>query len=192
MKEILKIFPTSIYIEDNFLSEKKLLEYENLILNNIYTNGGQNWVSKIKNSLGVYNLINDEKFSELTYKANDRANYFNEQFDFKVKNVKCEYAWFNIYEKGDFQEIHHHPNSIYSGVLFLKTTEKSSPLCVWSPAEHIDSFAFYNSVNDYNMLKYDINPIRNRFVLFKSYLKHMVPKQEDDNTRITIAFNFSI
>jgi uncharacterized protein (TIGR02466 family) len=190
MKDIIQLFPTSVYIEDNCLPENLLDEYETLVLNNKNVDGGSNWVSKLKNSLGVYNLVDDENFSEIIKFANDRVMHFNSVLDSKIEKIDCNYAWFNIYERGDYQETHHHGNSVYSGVFFLKTPEKSSPLILFSPAEHLDFFGFYNSTNEYNMNRYKVNPIRNRFVLFKSYLKHMVPQHESYEKRITLAFNF--
>jgi uncharacterized protein (TIGR02466 family) len=189
MKNFVQLFPTTIYVEDNVLPKKTLKKYEDLILNNTCENGGENWYAKIRNSMSTYNLIHDENFSDLISIVNDRIKKFADTLESK-QDYTCTWSWFNVYEKNDYQEIHHHTNCTFSGVFFLKTNENSSPLIVLNPSEHFNGDFEFKTPNDLNIQNYRIFPNQNRLVLFRSYLKHMVPKHESYEKRITIAFNF--
>ena len=190
MKKILQIFPTSIYIEDNFLPENLLAHYEKLILENENNNGGKNWFTEIKTSFGTHNLVEDENFSEIITLVNDRVISYNNFFKCATKNILCDYAWFNIYENGDYQEVHHHSNSIYSGVFFLKAPEKSSPLVFFNLSDHLERCE-YDIIDENNMNNFSLYPVENTFVLFKSYIKHMVPKHKGQEKRLSLSFNFN-
>ncbi len=191
MSEIAKIFPTSLYIENNILSDDELQTLENLILNTDCESGGFNWMSKIKNSLGTYNLNDDHNFHNLIDKVSRHVNLFNKEMGSEY-NYSCQYSWFNIYEQGDYQEYHHHPNSTYSAVFFLKCDVNSSPLVFLNPIEPFDMHPIQKqtALNELNFLTCKVFPVKNSLVIFRSYIKHAVPKQTSDEKRITVAFNF--
>jgi len=97
-------------------------------------------------------------------------------------------SWANYTQKGQFHHKHAHPNSIVSGV-FYPQADKA-----------VDRIYFYK--NDYEQIEVPVaeyNPYNNKswwfdvgagdLILFPSGLTHMVQMKEDDNTRISIAFN---
>ena len=97
-------------------------------------------------------------------------------------------SWANYTQKGQFHHKHAHPNSIVSGV-FYPQADKA-----------IDRIYFYK--NDYEQIEVPVaeyNPYNSKswwfevgagdLILFPSGLTHMVETKEDDNTRISIAFN---
>jgi uncharacterized protein (TIGR02466 family) len=97
-------------------------------------------------------------------------------------------SWANYTQKGQFHHKHAHPNSIVSGV-FYPQADKA-----------VDRIYFYK--NDYEQIEVPVaeyNPYNSKswwfevgagdLILFPSGLTHMVETKEDDNTRISIAFN---
>jgi uncharacterized protein (TIGR02466 family) len=106
-------------------------------------------------------------------------------------NYTCSDAWVNSYKKGDYQEWHNHINSTYSAVLYLKHSEGSAPIHFQSPSEPLNMLSIKDieKINSFNMHEMHIKPVENSLIIFRSYLKHMVPVNNTDE-RITIAFNF--
>ena len=90
--------------------------------------GGNNWISnKTFNTLQTYNLLGDNDFKKL------HAWVFQQVREYSIKlkyqnNFTCSQAWFNIYNKNDYQEYHNHSLNALSAVYFLKSNTKSSKI----------------------------------------------------------------
>ena len=111
---------------------------------------------------------------------------YQPHLDLKFKEYQ---SWFNIYKKGDYQEVHVHPNSILSVVYFLKSSEKSSSLIMHPPfQDQRDIRKVDGSVSPGMTIEY--NPVPGRLIVFRSYMPHCVGKHQDDEDRITLAYNY--
>lgn len=183
------LFPTSVYIVDNLLTNDFLQKYQNTILNNTSESGGSNWLTNVKNCLGTYNLNENSFFEDLHQKVTEHVNVFNKHMG-SNRFYSCKYSWFNIYEIGDYQEYHNHPHSTYSAIFFLKTNSESSPLVLQNPAEDMHPPHDIVHLNELNFGNYRFESRQNSLIIFRSYIKHMVPKHHDIEKRITIAFNY--
>ena len=78
--------------------------------------------------------------------------------------------WANVYYKGDYADSHGHNPYHYSFAYFLKCENYHSPLVFSESGKKV-------------------RPKEGRFVVFPAYLKHHVPKQQHDDTRITLSGN---
>ena len=87
--------------------------------------------------------------------------------------LKVGSFWANVYRKGDYAQPHCHKPSDFSFAYFVKVKWYDSP------------FVFADSGKR-------IRPKEGRYVIFPSYLKHYVPKNRYNDTRITLAGNFEI
>ena len=97
-------------------------------------------------------------------------------------------SWMNLAVKDEYHHAHRHPNSVLSGVFYLKTVDE-------------DCISFDNSYradqvrpgiknfNDYNSTLYNLNISDNMLVIFPSSLTHAVPPIKNKQTRISLAFN---
>lgn len=135
--------------------------------------------------------------------------YLNESFDkytdYILKNAlmslthydlkfKLSNMWINLNKKGDYNVIHNHPNSIISGVFWVKTPENCGSLTFDSPHSFTQSLLL-NSIdseiakeqNYYESFTFD--PKEGTIILFPSELLHGVEPNESDEDRISIAFN---
>ena len=95
------------------------------------------------------------------------AGSFNDgtSFPLRINNF-----WANVYSKGDYANTHHHSPYTFSFAYFLKCENYHSP------------FVFTKSGKK-------VRPKEGRFVAFPGYLMHHVPKQNHDDTRITLSGN---
>ena len=87
--------------------------------------------------------------------------------------LKVGSFWANVYRKGDYAQPHCHKPNDFSFAYFVKVKWYDSP------------FVFTDSGKR-------IRPKEGRYVIFPSYLKHYVPKNRYNDTRITLAGNFKI
>ena len=86
--------------------------------------GGEGWLAnKTYNTIHTdYDILKDEVFKDLHKWIFDKvAEYMGSNYI--GSNVAPENAWFNVYGKGDFQEFHHHSNTVLSAVYFLYGNE---------------------------------------------------------------------
>jgi uncharacterized protein (TIGR02466 family) len=186
-------FPTVLYIKENVFSDAENEQIKNLFFNVIknYEKGGKNWISDVYNTLGSYNLKNDKNFNFLIEKVNENVNLFAKELQSDY-TYNCDDGWINLYNAGDYQEWHTHSNSIFSAVYFVTNPEKSGKLYFENPYEPdmlpLKNVKNYNEVNSLNC-SYNFKP--KTLVIFRSNVKHMVQKCNNETPRITAAFNIS-
>lgn len=190
-----RFFPTLIGFYDN--PNHKVLE-KNAInrcfeLEKITQKGGDNWLSKSTyNTIGTYNIWEDEKFKGINEFVEESIQQYLKDTKIKEESLNktpCD-AWFNIYKKGDYQEYHHHGDSLISAVYFLKGTNKSAKIHFKSPihdmiAPHYEEY----TPDNYQRVFYEPRP--GLLLVFRSYLEHSVEKQMNDEHRISLAYNFT-
>ena len=87
--------------------------------------------------------------------------------------------WYNIYKKGFSQERHNHKGgrNVLSGVYYYK-----------SPS----TIRFFKWPFEKSEVVADFEPVEGNIILFPSIIDHSVLEYNDDNIRISIAFNFGI
>jgi uncharacterized protein (TIGR02466 family) len=183
-------FPTAIY--DNVYEftdgeqETLISKIENL--SRMIPSGGKNWYSKILNSHGTYNLMTDPDFSKLNSWIESSINEFAQELRCKDKFALGN-GWYNIYGKGDFQEMHFHSKSMFSCSFFLKAPPGSAPLIFESPLmpDMLPPDYLGDTHLTYGHAEYQAVP--GRLVVFRSYLRHIVPPHGLEDTRISLAYN---
>ena len=89
------------------------------------------------------------------------------------KWIKCHAFWANVYEKGDYAQIHNHKPMDYSFAYFVKAKWYHAPLILSDSGKRI-------------------RPKEGKYVIFPSYLMHHVPKHRYNDTRITLSGNLLI
>lgn len=149
--------------------------------NKIYYNEG-NFTSKNHDILENKLLKNLKKeiINSINIYAKEVLNYENVEF-------YITQSWLNYTKKSEYHHTHAHPNSIISGVLYINTYEE-------------DKIYFYK--NGYNQISPKIKtyniynssswwfPVKNGdIILFPSSTTHGVNRKEQDNVRISLAFN---
>ena len=190
---MLNLFPTPIKIvENNSFDSLNLVNYCKQLSKNV-ERGGKDWITKnVFNTSYTYNICNDDKFTILNNWINKEVDIFVKEIGFSgVDGSKTE-GWFNLYNKNDYQEWHNHNFYLVSAIYYLKAGKDSARTYFKNPLPENPNKPAFDSSNPYTWQSYFIEPKDNKLVLFKSDLNHCVESHENDSTRITLAYNFSL
>ena len=183
--ELLSVFPTPIQIykyEDSI--EKELKYIENI-----------EWMQQPANA----NFKTKDSYLTKHESLKNITSFFKECIDEFTKNIYqseqrliITQLWGNRNPKGSKHHEHVHPNSIVSGVFYLRQDPKLPPI----------SFAKSNqdgmklNPKQYNYLNSETFMLpctAGELILFPSNLRHSVPVNLGDEERISLSFNtFSI
>jgi len=137
---------------------------------------------------GVHMPLN-ELFKEIDYTVNAFAQRIGVVMPTRIDNI-----WININSPGSYNIEHRHPNSLISGVFYLKVPKNSGPIVFTNPMPSFDmiwSKRVVDVYNAYTSVEHTHNPIDNALVLFPSWLSHRVERNKSNENRISLAFNCS-
>ena len=183
-------FPTPVYILDiNDMSINKQLEKD--ILNWYYEDKGirrtniNGWHSKTT----MHEMPEYKRLTNALYEAQKKI-YIEEDLDSEpfLGNM-----WANVNPKGGMNRAHVHPNSLWSGVYYVKANKDSGHLKIDDPR----SIALMSRPR----LKEKQHPMRlwressfepkaGRLIMFPAWLVHCVDPNMSDELRISVSFNF--
>jgi uncharacterized protein (TIGR02466 family) len=141
-------------------------------------------------------LLDEPEFAEL------RKSIFKE-FDFFTREVlrinrTVEFTLTNSWavesKPGCVGKQHTHKNSIFSGVVYLETPHESG----YIKFEELNDYRLFyqtfslpfDDFNPLNSAQWTVKPEENVALFFPSNLTHSITKNESDNTRYSLAFNF--
>ncbi|HTW25563.1 MAG TPA: TIGR02466 family protein [Acetobacteraceae bacterium] len=101
------------------------------------------------------------------------------------------HAWANVNEEGDFNRVHTHPGSTWSGTYYVDPGDppadqaQGTPIAFFDPCQGRANTFLHPQVPNFITLR----PEPGLMVLFPSYLPHMVYAHHGGRPRISIAFN---
>ena len=166
-------------------------EFSSEEMKEIYNNQNK-VVQNVSNYSSTNNYILNEKiFANL---KNDLdviiKDYFNKIINPKEETLKpyITQSWLNYTREQEFHHTHSHPNSIVSGVLYIKCDEQN------------DMIQFYDTIpsqfqippkefTQYNSKTWWFNVAEKDLLLFPSSTTHSVQIKRENNLRISLAFN---
>ena len=183
--ELLTVFPTpvQIYKYENSI-EKELKYIENIEWKKQVANGN----FKTKDSY----LTKHESLKNITSFFKECINdYCNTIINSKQRLVITQ-LWGNRNPKGSKHHEHVHPNSIISGVFYLRQDPKLPPIQFSKENQHGMKLE-PRKYNHYNAETFLLPCTAGELILFPSNLRHSVPINQSDEERISLSFNtFSI
>jgi uncharacterized protein (TIGR02466 family) len=113
-----------------------------------------------------------------------------DEFNFQINNL-----WININAKLSFNRPHVHPESAISGVYYVSVPKNSGNIVFNHPSRtqqyHIRPDAI-KITNDINSSTWHITPDPGLLIVFPSWLEHYVEPNNNEDDRISIAFNAHI
>ncbi len=116
------------------------------------------------------------------------SNFLNWDLDkFKIKIATC---WAIINQKYAYNSVQNHPNSVLSGVYFLKTPLNCGGIYFSDPRPATQMIV--PPVKDFNMWtlpRITYKPYEGMMLLFPSWLSHGVETNLSDEDRVCISFN---
>ena len=185
-------FPTPVYFKDlpnavhlNQYLEQKILQWKEADPKGHNRTNVNGWHSTTDMNLKEeYNVLSKELF------AMQDEIYKKEHL--KPKPV-CGNMWANVNYPGGYNRPHLHPNSLFSGVYWIKTPVKSGNLMIYDPRPGIHTtmpgrkegplpHQFWREIH--------YTPRAGTIVMFPAWLWHEVRPNESNDTRISVSFNF--
>ena len=183
-------FPTPIYIADikhptlNQELEKDITDWANKDKGITRTN-----VKSWHSPTNMANLPEYKKLVSMLY-ACQKTIYEQEHLESEpfLGNM-----WANINPPGGMNRAHQHPNSLWSGVYYIKAPKNSGHLKIDDPRS---SAAMVRPTQKKGTLPVRLyrethyEPIAGRCIMFPSWLMHCVDPNQSNDIRISVSFNF--
>ena len=101
--------------------------------------------------------------------------------------------WANINPPGGYNAPHIHPNSLFSGVYYVKVPKKSGELVCNDPRPGIQTtmpMRIKGKPPKHLWRECRIEPVENRVIMFPAWLWHCVEPNQSNDIRISVSFNF--
>ena len=184
------LFPTPVYIADikhptlNQELERDIVAWSKQDKGIIRTNV-QGWHSKT-------NMHERPEFKKLVNMLYDCQKTVYEQEYYESEPVLGN-MWANINPPGGSNRAHQHPNSLWSGVYWIKTPKNCGELkiddprsvaCMTRPRQKEGE----KPARLFRETHYE--PIAGRCIMFPSWLMHCVDPNKSNDIRISVSFNF--
>ena len=183
-----KFFPTFIYAKDVQLNNNQLTQD---IIN--WSNQDKG-VSKTnyKGWHSTTDMADKPEYQQLITELMkmQKEVYDNEHID---RHPRLGNMWANINPPDGMNQPHVHPNSLFSGVYYVKSQSKSGRLKIYDPRPGIQySMPIRKPGNPGKDLWREayIDPIPGRIIMFPAWLWHAVEPNESNDIRISVSFNF--
>ena len=184
------LFPTPVYIADikhptlNQELERDIVDWSKQDKGMTRTN--------VKGWHSTTNMHELPQFKKLVNMLYDCQKTVYEQEYYESEPVLGN-MWANINPPGGSNRAHQHPNSLWSGVYWIKTPKNCGQLKIDDPR----SVACMTRPRQKDTKKPDrlwrethYEPIAGRCIMFPSWLMHCVDPNESNDIRISVSFNF--
>ena len=185
-------FPTPIYIKDlpnatqlNQYLEQQVIKWSQADNKGVKKTNVKGWHSTTDmNQKKEYNVLTKELFAM-------QDEIYTKEF-LNPKPVLGN-MWANINYPGGYNRPHLHPNSLFSGVYWIKTPIKSGNLMLYDPRPGIHTTMPNRKEGQlpsqlWREVHYE--PIAGRIIMFPAWMWHEVRTNESNDTRISVSFNF--
>ena len=184
-EELLQIFPTPVLITMYQGDLSKELKYVDHLPYN-EQKGNANFKSKDTYLMEIEEL---KSIKDFFYESLNKYTKNISQSDQRLVITQC---WANKNPPGSKHHEHVHPNSILSGVFYLKQDKTLPPIQFSKSMQHAMKLdpKKYNNLNSETFL---LPCTDGELLLFPSNLKHSVPTNMGKEARISLSFNtFSV
>ena len=185
-------FPTPVYIQKipnaeelNFYLEKNILQWNKKDPKGVNKTNVNGWHSETDmNKREEYNPLTKQLF-------NMQEEIFEKEY-LKEKPVLGN-MWANINYPGGYNRPHLHPNSLFSGVYWIKAPEKSGNLMLYEPRQGAHCTMpnrKKGKVPPELWREVHYQPKAGTVVMFPAWLWHEVQPNKSNDIRISVSFNF--
>jgi len=181
-------FPTLIYAQDVNLNTQQLA-------NDIVLWSKQDKGMKKTNVNGWHSETNMHELPQFKPLVDELFKMTIEVF--KQEHLDREPAignmWANINYPGGYNKPHIHPNSLFSGVYYIKAEPNSGKLICNDPRPGIQTtmpIRKQGTPAKHLWREVHLDPKVNRILMFPSWLWHCVEPNESNDIRISVSFNF--
>ena len=140
------------------------------------------------------NILLQPEFKEMQLWVEECAkDFLDNVLEMEYEEFFLTESWMNISEKGGYQKIHNHSNSIISGVLYLKSKPELPPLVFKKQKMEFEPFIslteHYKKGNPNTASTLAFPCTQNTMHVFNSHLYHGHDTSVLEEERISIAWN---
>ena len=184
-------FPTIIYVKDlpnanelNSYLEKHIVEWSNQDKGVSKTNVN-GWHSQT-------NMNHKKEYEPLIQELFTMQNGIIQEEHLDI-GPKLGNMWANINYPGGHNQMHLHPNSLFSGAYYVKASPDSGRLALMDPRPGVQQNMPTRKPGKlprelWRETYYD--PVPGRIIMFPSWMWHKVEPNKSNDTRISVSFNF--
>ena len=184
-------FPTIVYVKDlpnanelNPYLEKHIVEWsrQDKGIEKTNVNG---WHSQT-------DMNNKKEYEPLTKELFQMQNEIIQEEHLDIK-PKLGNMWANINYPGGHNQMHLHPNSLFSGAYYIKASPNSGRLGLMDPRPGVQQNMPPRKSGKlprelWRDTYYD--PVPGRIIMFPAWMWHNVETNKSNDTRISVSFNF--
>ena len=101
--------------------------------------------------------------------------------------------WANINPKDGMNQPHIHPNSLFSGVYYVKSNPQAGRLKIYDPrpgSQIVMPARLEGKPPKHLWRDANLDPFPGRIIMFPSWLWHSVEPNQSNDIRISVSFNF--
>lgn len=156
--------------------------------------------TKRSNEMGWHsptNLHNDEGFAELCACIDGMSGTVAASMNMRNdRRLAIESFWVNINPKFAYNALHDHPQSMLSGVYYVRADDQSGCLRFRDPraAKRMNPWPVGpdDKTDQRHWDRVNYKPQPGRLIMFPSWLEHDVEPNMSDEDRISISFNLEL
>jgi len=177
-----RLFPTNIFVEENFFDGYKTLES---LVRQDYESNRVNWQSRSD----LYKRKPYESFVKSVLDINAKI-LTSLQYEFDSFTITD--MWSNILKPGETHKPHAHANNFLS-VVYYPYAEETSGIVFMDPRQQanvIKPRKIKHTIDNSDVFEY--NSKTNKIIIFPSWLQHFVPVNHSNKDRVSIAWNIQI
>ena len=184
-------FPTIIYVKDlpnanelNSYLEKHIVEWSKKDKGVSKTNV-KGWHSQT-------DMNHKPEYKPLIQELFTMQNEINQEEHLDMK-PRLGNMWANINYPDGYNQMHLHPNSLFSGAYYIKASPNSGRLGLMDPRPGVQQNMPTRKPGTlprelWRETFYD--PIPGRLIMFPAWMWHKVEPNQSNDTRISVSFNF--
>jgi len=178
------VYESNIPVREKWKVLLKSLEYERTHINN----------SDISIDRYILNSMPELK-SEIENHCDDFVRrYLNikDNAKFYLQN-----SWSNVHGPNESSQIHWHASSLLSGVYYPILPKNSGNICfhksgIYTNLFHQSIRFEFDDTNSVNADRYNLKINEGTIVIFPSHLEHSVERNNSNENRYSVAFNFFV
>lgn len=136
-------------------------------------------------------ILDDHKLNDIKKEIDEKVLEFTTSILGIEQELYITESWIAKTVSGGHHSVHNHPNSLFSGVLYLQIPTDSSILFHYD-TDLFKNFNFqfnFKSFNEYNSQVTRVMLDNNDLIIFPSWLNHSVEINNSQIERIVLGFN---
>jgi uncharacterized protein (TIGR02466 family) len=186
-KGIELIFPTPLYY--SYVEGEKLNEVQKEILNvynKIEWKSPPDWNDTHDLSTDNFETDDIEKYDMVAFRKmlHEELEIYCEYLNYEIKKYRIE-SWFTKFKPGDFAHNHLHMPAHISGCYYLLTNGDDGDIYFENPNSCVTSTLCYRKTAS----RWTHKPEVGKLLLFPSWLRHGVFKNNTNSDRSSFSFN---